>query len=176
MSADDKKLMNEQLPAPSGTPETQARARVVSHMKKLVQIGAASAALTACPPSGPPFGVVDPLPPPARCKTMNDVLSELSAKVTRDDAGATLTLTLDAKTDYESGVELNMAGGTLGGTITSLDRQTDSKKMTIVIQPSSAEVQLSLTVSCDGTLRTIRVVIDTATLNVTLTDPSRDGG
>jgi hypothetical protein len=175
VSSDDKKLMSEVLPAPSHAKggDGRARERVAAHMKRLVGIGAASAALTACPP---PFAVVDPLPPPARCKTMNDVLSELSAGVEASDSGSTLTLTISAKTDYSSGVELDMAGGTIGGSITGLVRAPDSKKMTVTITPSSAEVQLTLTVSCSGEARTVRVKIDVATASVTLSDPSRDGG
>jgi hypothetical protein len=167
-----KKLMNEQLPAPQKSDDTRVRERVLSHMNKLVKVGAASAVLAACPP----FGVVDPLPPPARCKTMNDVLSELTATASSVDGSTDITLVIDAKTDYASGVELNMAGGTIGGSIRSLDRATDSKKMTITLTPTAATVELTLTVTCDGTMRQVQVSINVATLQVTLVDPSRDGG
>jgi hypothetical protein len=156
-----KKLMNEQLPAPQKNDDKGVRDRVISHMNNLVKVGAASAVLVACPP----FGVVDPLPPPARCKADSGVLPELTASATRVDGSGEIVIVIDAKTDFESGVELNMAGGTIGGSITSLDRQTDSKKMTITVSPSAATIQLTLTVSCEGTM-----------LAVTLVDPSRDGG
>ena len=173
----DKKLMNEVLPAPTkSVDDGRARDRVLSHMRKLVKIGAASAALAACPPSSGPFGVVDPLPPPARCKTMNDVLSELSGSVSASDGSGTVTLVINAKTDFQSGVELNMAGSTMGGSIRSLDRAEDSKKMTVVIAPTSQVVVLTLTVSCDGELRPITVTVDTVALTVKFNDPSRDGG
>jgi hypothetical protein len=170
----DKKLMNEVLPAPAAGTNGHARERVVSHMKNLVKVGAASVVMTACPP---PFAVVDPLPEPARCKTTGDVLSELTATANFADGGSLIQVVIEAKTDFQSGVELDMAGGTIGGSIRSLDKSTDKKTMTLLIAPTSGEVQLNLTVTCDSSSsRTLLVKIDTATLVVTLFDPSRDGG
>ena len=125
----DKKLMNEVLPAPKTVTSGAARERVVNHMKTLVQVGAATVTLAGCPP----FAVVDPLPPPARCKTMNDVLSELTATVTSADGGSVIILVIDATTDFQSGVELDMAGGTIGGSITSLERAQDSGVVVVAV-------------------------------------------
>ncbi len=163
----DKKLMNEQLPAPQKSePAASARERVLSHMKSLVKVGAASVVVSACTP----FAVVDPLPPPARCKTNNDVLSELSAVATRADGGAVITLAINAKIDEESGVLLISAPINDGGT--SMDVvELNGKRLVANITSSAPTVFLTLHLTCDGANRNVSVLIDTATLNVTLSKP-----
>jgi hypothetical protein len=172
----DKKLMNEVLPTPTKTEDSGARDRVLAHMRKLVKVGAASAALAACPPSSGPFGVVDPMPAPARCRNAGEVLDQLSGSVKRGDAGNTVMLVIDAATIGYRGVELNMAGGVAGGSIRSLVRSDDSKKMTMAITTTARIVTLILTVSCGSDLQPVKVTVDPSSLTVKFSDPAADAG
>ena len=74
MNDDRKKLMPEILPKPAtASPSTSVRQRVLRHLNLLVAAGATTVTL-ACQQ---PYGVVDPLPEPARCRTTGSVLDML---------------------------------------------------------------------------------------------------
>lgn len=71
--SDEKTLMTEVLPTPRPViPSSGPRERVAKHWHTLVTAGAATAALAGCG-----CLVMDPMPPPALCRTTNSVLASL---------------------------------------------------------------------------------------------------
>ncbi|MCY1082142.1 hypothetical protein [Archangium lansingense] len=90
MKDDRKRLMPEILPGPGPVvSSTSVRQRVLRHMKLLIATGAATTTLAACP-----YGVVDPLPPPARCRTTGSVLEDLRVEVRPSAPGGEVVVEL----------------------------------------------------------------------------------
>ncbi|MFO0598877.1 MAG: hypothetical protein U0228_26455 [Myxococcaceae bacterium] len=90
-----KILMPEVLPRPMSFPGTAARARVIAHLRLLATTGVATLSLAACP-----FLVVDPLPPPAKCRSNGGGLSgDLLGTVSPGG-----TLTTDGGTTVDAGL------------------------------------------------------------------------
>ncbi len=84
--SDEKTLMTEVLPKPPAViPSLGPRERVAKHWHALVTAGAATAALAGCG-----CLVMDPMPPPALCRTTNSVLASL--EVTASGAGSTVAV------------------------------------------------------------------------------------
>ncbi len=73
-----KTLMNEQLPAPSVVPDKPVRERVLKHLREVLTAGATMALAAGCSP----FAVVDPLPPPAKCREVGSVKRALTIDAT----------------------------------------------------------------------------------------------
>lgn len=87
-------LMPEILPTPPGSPAGGPRDRTLAHMKKLIVMATAAVAMDGCKDgSTPGYGVVDPMPPPAKC----DPSFKGTTTATRD--GDTVTLIIEATDD-----------------------------------------------------------------------------
>lgn len=182
MKDDRKKLMPEVLPPPAVVPSATARQRVLRHMKLLIATGAAATTLAACP-----YGVVDPLPPPARCRTTGSVLDVLQVVAERMPDGS-VVVRIDVN---DAGAEevrflqlLDLTGATAGSVSLYLPAQ-------IQLKPDSpdATIDFKLTVQCAGApANTVRITLRPATpdggtdagtagpYTVTLTEAGADGG
>jgi hypothetical protein len=148
-----KKLMPEILPKPgTASPSTSVRQRVLKHLNLLVAAGATTATL-ACQP----YAVVDPLPPPARCRTTGSVLDALEVSALTDASGVLVRIQL---TDYSGEVRLLRVMDVVGGVA---DRVTlDSASPEIHLKPDgpAATLELKLATECAGTpAATVRIVL-----------------
>ncbi|MFO0598878.1 MAG: hypothetical protein U0228_26460 [Myxococcaceae bacterium] len=156
-----KILMPEVLPRPMSFPGTAARARVIAHLRLLATTGVATLSLAACP-----FLVVDPLPPPAKCKT-SGVSADLVADVTaggnlRGDAGVLsdgglpdggtldlFTLSLRSKTN---GFDINALLSSTNASVVELNGQLITGGLFVVFAPidASQPVSLRFNTTCEG--------------------------
>lgn len=133
-----KKLMNEVLPAPVVAPKNGPRDRVLRHMRDALAAGASVALLTGCP-----FAVVDPLPPPAACRSMGaDKLATVTVTRIDVDGGVehyevVVTLTGD------SGLTLNQAMVTNGTLVSSLTSRE------FVVAPASGATSFDIVIAAD---------------------------
>ena len=81
--SDEKTMLPELLPVPKPViPSVSARERVTKHWHQLMTAGAATAALAGCG-----CIVMDPIPPPAQCRTTRSLLSEVSFDVQQSPSG-----------------------------------------------------------------------------------------
>ena len=123
MKDDRKKLMPEVLPHPAAAaPSATARQRVLRHMKLLIATGAATTTLAACP-----YGVVDPLPPPARCRTTGSVLDVLQVTAEPDGTGGVVVrINVNDVGAEEARVlaVLDLTGATVGSTYLTFRRRS----------------------------------------------------
>jgi len=84
-------LLPELLPAPAPAAEGGPRGRTLAHLQKLLVMASTTAVIEGCDGCGPGYGVVDPMPPPARCQPPFD------GTVTAALAGGVVTVVLEAK-------------------------------------------------------------------------------
>jgi hypothetical protein len=163
-----KKLMNEVLPDPKPPAGTgPVRRRVVDHLRKVIGVGAATVSLGSCTTT--PFGVVDPLPPPARCAKITDLISDLTATAMHAaDGGQALTLTITAAAAESGDLRLLGVSAGGGGSI-GVPQLPNALKLVVDVTPTAPMAVVVLDTSCRGTTESVRVTIDTTTLNVTLT-------
>lgn len=161
--SDDKTLLTELLPAPKPViPSSSPRERVAQHWHKLVTTGAAAAALAGCG-----CLVMDPLPPPAQCRTTRSLLSSLSITASAEVNSAVL-LSMSLWRDYEDATLtlLSIDGGTIAARPTS----PLSLPANLLISPTvaGAPITVIFTTTCEGTA--------TTSLKVVLTPQGLDGG
>jgi hypothetical protein len=153
MSDDRKKLMPESLPKPATAhPSTSVRQRVLKHLNLLVAAGAATATL-ACQP----YAVVDPLPPPARCRTTGSVLDALEVSALTDASGVAVRI---QNHDYSGDVRLLRVTEVTGARVDSA--ALDSAPAVIHLTPDhpASIITLKLATECAGTsATTIRIVL-----------------
>jgi hypothetical protein len=169
MSPPDKKsLMPELLPDPKRAVidgQRGPRQRVLRHMRDLVAAGAATL-VTSCNCG---YMVVDPIPPPARCRTSGALGSLQMSAVRIFDGGRTiyrLTVTADPGEQVALGKVLSNQGaavrartGTNGDTEFSFDLEPDTASSVVVL-----EVEALCQFSSSSTVR------------FTIQPPAADGG
>ena len=160
--SDEKTLLTELLPAPKPViPSSSPRERVALHWHKLVTTGAAAAALAGCG-----CLVMDPLPPPAQCRTTRSLLSQVSFSATPGTAG-TVTLRVAFIESWESATLsfLSIDGGTISPTTGELSLPED-----LLITPTTTGLPVTMvfTTTCERSAAT--------SLKVVLTPQGLDGG
>lgn len=144
MKDDRKKLMPEVLPQPAAVPSATARQRVLRHMKLLIATGAATTTLAACP-----FAVVDPLPPPARCRTTGSVLDELQVSVAPDASGG-VVVRLSVFDDYSGEVRFPRVLDLTGATEGQHELQGNPAELHLKPDSPDATIDFKLDVECAG--------------------------
>ena len=83
------KLMTEVLPSPTSAAATGPRTRTLHHMQRLLSATAFAVACSKQTPLEPPgFGVVDPMPPPARDRNEPDADAHDAPPSASTDSGA----------------------------------------------------------------------------------------
>lgn len=152
-----KKLMNEQLPAPVIARRDAPRDRVLRHMRDALAAGASVALLTGCP-----FAVVDPLPPPAQCRSMgaDALVTATVTELTADGGPRQVRVTLESQPNSGIGKfgTATVTGGTLAAGLQGA--------RTFDVEPAAGATSFTLTVpaacsddrSADRTL-SLRVVV-----------------
>ncbi|MDP1823943.1 MAG: hypothetical protein Q8L48_11900 [Archangium sp.] len=160
--SDQKTLMTEVLPVPKSViPSVSPRERVAQHWHRLVTTGAATAALAGCG-----CLVMDPLPPPAQCRTTRSVLRDVNFTATRlaPDSVSLRVMLVDF-------VNVDLAILTIdGGTVASLPSGQLTLPATLEITPTTAgaPITVTFTTTCEGTAAT--------SVKVVLTPVGVDGG
>lgn len=96
-----KKLMNEQLPTPVVAATDGPRDRVMRHMRDALAAGASFALAAGCSP----FGVVDPLPPPAKCRALK--ADKLVTATATTVTPTPLLIRVELAAEFESGLQGN---------------------------------------------------------------------
>lgn len=152
--SDQKTLMSEVLPVPKPViPNVSPRERVAQHWHRLVTTGAATAALAGCG-----CLVMDPLPPPAQCRTTRSVLRDVSFSASRLGQGSVeLRVSLPQFAD----VDLTFLSID-GGTVFPAPSGQLSLPATLEITPTTpgAPVTVTFTTRCEGTAATsVKVVL-----------------
>jgi len=138
-----KDLTNEQLPAPVIARGDSPRDRVMRHVRDALAAGAGAMLLTSCPP----FGVVDPLPPPAQCRsTPADRLTSAVATVEPADSGVPSRIRVMLEWTFESGLQGRSGATVTGGTLIS-----QSGNEIFVVEPDAGAntFDLVVPVTCD---------------------------
>ena len=122
-----KKLMNEQLPTPVILSKEDPRGRVLRHMRNALAAGASITLATGCTTG---FGVVDPLPPPAQCRTAK-TQALITPKVTRlATSPPQLSVTLDVL--FDAGLTFFKGAIVRGGTLVN-----ETTGTTYIVEPSA---------------------------------------
>lgn len=152
--SDEKTLMTEVLPVPKSViPNVSPRERVAQHWHRLVTTGAATAALAGCG-----CLVMDPLPPPAQCRTTRSVLRDVSFSASRFGLGSVeLRVSLPQFAD----VDLTFLSID-GGTVFPAPSGQLSLPATLEITPTTpgAPVTITFTTLCEGTAaNSVKVVL-----------------
>ncbi|MFT3836769.1 MAG: hypothetical protein QM723_07215 [Myxococcaceae bacterium] len=159
MSDEKKKLMNEVLPAPTVISQgPSVRDRVTQKMKLALAAGVATATINSC--STPPFGVVDPLPPPAACADMGPTASvTAAASPVANSAPPQVHLAVDSV--KQAGMTFEASTSIDGGTIVSQSLRSDpsdeSEHGTFLLQADANATQmvLRMPINCRSSARGI---------------------
>lgn len=140
-----KKLMPEILPTPSKAPESPVREQVLRHVRDMMTAGAAVALGAGCVP----FGVVDPLPPPAQCKVQDTVKGVVNARATEDTSSAQrqIRVTLTT-TQWESGVTFEGPVSVVGGTLVVQNLQSDKVEFGVSPDAGGTTFDILLPATC----------------------------
>ena len=109
----NKKLMNEQLPTPVIASKDAPRERVLRHMRNALAAGASFTLAAGC--TG--FGVVDPIPPPAQCRTMK-APALITAKATVESMNP-LQMKIELTVQGSAGLTFLSGAIVTGGVLTS---------------------------------------------------------
>ncbi len=149
----EKRLMNEQLPAPTVRPTSPARDRVLKHLREVMGAGATMALAAGCTP----FAVVDPLPPAAKCRDVGTVHGALTISAT-EVAGATRSVLLTLTPVDDAGVTFMPGAVAVNGTSIVSERIT-SLGASITLTPPTG--QLVLTVQVKATCTDFRSTFQT---------------
>lgn len=190
MSDEKKKLMNEVLPAPTVISQgPSVRDRVTQKMKLALAAGVATATINSC--STPPFGVVDPLPPPAACADMGPTAAVTAAAApVANSAPPQVHLAVDSV--KQAGMTFEAATTLDGGTIVSQSLRSDpsdqSEHGTFLLQADASATQLVLRmpINCRSSARgintdsilvfTISMLSSSSPLVVVSGEAAPDGG
>lgn len=128
-----KKLMPEVLPAPTKAPESPVRELVLRHVRDVMTAGAAVALGAGCVP----FGVVDPLPPPAKCKELDTVKGFVNATAT-DDTSSPRQIRVSVTTNaWDAGVSFQGPVSVMGGTLVSQNLPSEAESVEFVVSPDA---------------------------------------
>lgn len=141
-----KTLMNEQLPAPTVVPDKPVRERVLRHLREALTAGATMALAAGCSP----FAVVDPLPPPAKCREVGSVKDALTMQTgvttLQTSGGPVSVMSLTLTPVDQSGVTFVPGAIAVRGSIAS---ESINTTVHLLIQPppggNTAVVQLKAT-------------------------------
>jgi hypothetical protein len=179
---DRKKLMPEILPQPAAAPSATARQRVLRHMKLLIAAGAATTTLAACP-----YAVVDPLPPPARCRTTGSVLEGLQVAAQPDASGGVVVWVSPSDEEYGE-VRFLRVFDLTGATEGTIHLQQDPAEIHLKPDSPDATIEFKLAVECEGApANMLRITLrpaspdagtdaGTSPYTVTVTETGTDGG
>ena len=137
-----KKLMNEVLPAPMAAEPSQARARVLKHLREALAAGAAVALNAGCSP----FVVVDPMPPPAKCRDLGSVKDVVD--VTATATGVANHASVQVKAQADSGVTFDPAASVTGGTAVYQRVLSDAAYFTVDHGPGATSFTIDVPVTC----------------------------
>lgn len=181
MKDERKRLMPEILPGPGPVvSSTSVRQRVVTHMKRLIATGAAATTLVACP-----YGVVDPLPPPARCRTTGSVLEDLHVQV-RAGAQGEVVVRIFLQFGADDDVKLLRVAGVTGATPGEVRLEGDPAEVHLKPDSEGSPIVLTLDVECAAMpVNAVRIELrplapDAGTgspaYTVTVSDAAPDGG
>lgn len=177
MSDERKRLMPEILPKPqTASPSTSVRQRVLKHLNLLIAAGATTATL-ACQP----YAVVDPLPPPARCRTTGSVLDTLEVSAMTDASGVVVRIRI---TDEWGAVRLLQVMEVKGGVADRVALDSAQPEIHLIPDGPAATIELKLATECEGRpAATVRIVLSPgagdagmAGYTVTTSDEGKDGG
>ena len=180
MKDDRKRLMPEILPGPGPVVSSSpVRQRVLQHMKLLIATGAATTTLVACP-----YGVVDPLPPPARCRTTGSLLEDLRVSARPGSPGEVVVELYLDESGY-SDVKFLRVVEVTGATTGKVTLEGYPAK--IHLKPDSPDSTLTLTLAaeCVGVPKAVRIELRPVTpdagagstdYTVTVSDAVLDGG
>ncbi len=177
MNDERKRLMPEILPKPGiASPSASVRQRVLKHLNLLVAAGATTATL-ACQP----YAVVDPLPPPARCRTTRSVLDALNVSAQADASGVVVRIQI---TDYSGDVRLLRVMEILGGVADRVALDSAQPELHLIPDSSASTIDLTLATECAGSSATpVRIVLrpdagdaGMPSYSVTTSDEGKDGG
>jgi hypothetical protein len=149
-----KTLLPELLPAPPVMPSAPTRQRVLQHWQKLVTGGAVATML------GCGCLVMDPLPPPAVCRTTTPLIDQVTFTVSATGTG----VLLDATVEWGVTVKVShVDGATLDGT-----GSPSALRQFLVPNSPTAVITVTYLAECENVPR--------STLRVVLTPVSSDGG
>jgi hypothetical protein len=141
----EKRLMNEQLPTPTSRPTSPARDRVLKHLREVMGAGATMALAAGCTP----FAVVDPLPPPAKCRDVGSVHDALTVSAT-EVSGASRAVLLTLTPVDGAGVTFTPGALALNGTSIVSERIT-SASASITLEPPAGQRELTVQVKATCT-------------------------
>ena len=159
--SDEKTLLPELLPVPRPViPSVSPRERVVKHWHTLMTAGAATAALAGCG-----CLVMDPLPPPAQCRTTRSLLEDVSFSVLSNSSGPELSV---QRLTFSSEAALSLLS-IEGGTFVTRPSTPVTFTTPLVITPNgTGPITVIFTTTCEGTAAT--------SIKVVLTPQGSDGG
>ncbi|WP_224372148.1 hypothetical protein [Hyalangium versicolor] len=178
MSDDRKKLMPEILPKPvAASGAASVRQRVLKHLNVLIAAGTTTVTM-ACQP---PYGVVDPLPPPARCRTTGSVLDVLDVTAWPGTSGVLVRIYVN---DESGEVSLRQVVETLGGVADRVNLDGYPAEIHLIPNSPNATIELKLATECArNPAATVRIVLRPNTedggatgYSVTTSDDSQAGG
>lgn len=159
MNDERKKLMPELLPKPqTAIPSTSVRQRVLKHLNLLIAAGATTATL-ACQP----YGVVDPLPPPAKCRTTGSVLDVLNVLAFTDTSGVTVRIWIESEE-----VRLLRIMDVTGAVAAQAELDTGQPWIHLIPDSPAATITLKLATECAG--------MPAAAVRIVLTPGAGDSG
>lgn len=181
MKDERKRLMPEILPGPGPVASsTPVRQRVLKHMKLLIATGAATTTLVACP-----YGVVDPLPPPARCRTTGSVLEDLRVEV-RPGAPGEVVVELHLDEGGYGDVKLLRVAGLTGAATGEVRLQGYPAEVHLMPDSEDSTIRLTLAVECAAVpVNAVRIELrplapdagaGSSGYTVTVSDAVPDGG
>ncbi len=185
----NKKLSNEVLPAPVITdkaePAPQVRDRVIRKMRLALAAGAATLAMHAC--SSPPFGVVDPLPPPAHCADMGGPAAQVDVTAGLDVGAPMRRFKITVKQKDGAGLSFDLNATVTGGTVLQQLVTSSDASFTIVPDAGATELVITLLATCNdfrsgnGATTSLLVItvspVSSDTPTAVVTDvPAPDGG
>jgi hypothetical protein len=159
-------LLPEILPAPPPLADGGPRQRTLESLRRLAAAAGAAATISGCDPG---YGVVDPVPPPARCPGLAESIDATVARKT-----ATTVVLTAGKPRFNGAAYVTEPPAVTGGTLVSYDVQPDSA--TFEIAPTSGQVSVSISVTCpNGPSRVIAyfspaALPDAGTTSVMLVD------
>jgi hypothetical protein len=178
--SDRKTMIPELLPDPkanTAASKTSPRERVVKQMREMLKAGllATGSALAA---NGCAFGVVDPMPRPARCQ-ISDVESSFSGFAVRD--GSSLEIHIEINGDlYQPYFTFTDITDVQGGTVlqTSISGYYDEGRLYVLVEPENNASTVSFLVPFECGSHGNGTLLDgTRALRVTVfLDDATDGG
>ncbi len=151
--SDEKTMLPELLPAPKPViPSVSPRERVVKHWHTLMTAGAATAALAGCG-----CLVMDPIPPPAQCRTTRSLLADVGF-IAFPNASGSVTLSISMGIEDRISMRVLSVEGALPFAQPTPELMGSTE---LIFQPTgSGPITVIFTTTCEGTAATsIKVVL-----------------